>query len=121
MHIIPALQNVLDIIKMYHWMTQSHPRHVASDSLHEKMSANVDRFAEVFIGKYGRPTFKKTDLAFSMKVHTDSSIVPFLDDVIHMLTDDITKHIAEKDVDLLTIRDEIVADINQTKYLFTLK
>ena len=106
---------------MYHWMTQSHPRHVASDSLHEKLSMNVDRFAEVYIGNYGRPSFKKTDLVYTMKVHTDTSIVQFLDDVIAILTTDITKHISEKDVDLLTIRDEMVADINQTKYLFTLK
>lgn len=122
MHVIPYLLSVLDAIKMYHWMTHSHPRHVSSDKLYDKMTSNVDRFVEVYIGRYGRPSFKKGDTTFSVKVHTDSNIVDMLDEVVAFLTGKgLSAFVSDKDVDLLTIRDEMVADINQTKYLFTLR
>ena len=122
MHIIPHLLHILDTIKLYHWMTTSHPRHVASDKLYEQMSSNIDRFVEVYIGKFGRPTLKKQDLVLPIKQYTDSNITDFLDEVTAYLTGKgIASFVSEKDVDLLTIRDEMVADINQAKYLFTLK
>jgi len=109
---------MLDTLKMYHWMTMSHPRHVASDQLHGRLSANVDRFVEVFIGKYGRP--QPRDSKILIKLHTDNAIVTYLDGVIKYMTKDLGKVLSKDDVDLFTIRDEIVADINQAKYLFTL-
>jgi Family of unknown function (DUF5856) len=103
-------------------MTHSHPRHVSSDKLFESMAANVDRFVEVYIGKYGRPQLKKNDTTLPIKVHSDTSIVEFLDEVVAALTGKtLAAYASDKEVDLLTIRDEMVADLNQTKYLFTLR
>lgn len=120
MEIIPYLLQVLDTLKMYHWMTTSHPRHVASDQLHSRLSANVDRFVEVYIGKYGRPSVERRDSKITVKHYTDASIVAYLDGIIKFMTKDLVKMLSKDDVDLFTIRDEIVADINQAKYLFTL-
>ena len=123
MHIITYLLSVLDTVKIYHWMTTSHPRHVASDKLHERLSANIDRFVEVMIGKYGRPSkdnIQSSDIRVKTSL-TDSTVVAYLDSVIKFLTKDIHVYINKDDVDLLTIRDEMVADLNQTKYLFTLR
>lgn len=111
-------------VKMYHWMTHSYPRHVASDKLHERLLELSDRFVEVYIGKYQRPSFTKKDLAalqLDTHTHAEKDIVTFLDRMSVYLTKDIFKFIsAEKDTDLVNIRDEILAEINQAKYLFTL-
>ena len=121
MNTLAYFLSVLDTIKMYHWMTQSHPRHVASDQLHDRLTANVDRFMEVMIGKYGRPSFGgQAETKLPMKHCTDATIITFLDSVIKYLVKELPKSLSKEDVDLFTIRDEMVADINQAKYLFTL-
>jgi hypothetical protein len=101
-------------------MTHSYPRHVASDKLYESISENIDKFVEVYIGKYGRPKLSKKDLGITLLSLNDTSIIDFIDNTIAFFIKDILKHIKDSDVDLLNIRDEIVADLNQTKYLFTL-
>jgi hypothetical protein len=42
-----------DQIKLYHWETLSFPRHKATDELVTNLDANIDKFVEVYIGKYG--------------------------------------------------------------------
>lgn len=124
MHVISFMLNAMDNIKLYHWMTQSYPRHIATDKLYEKLSENVDKFVEVYIGKYGRPgclTRKGKDMVIELKPLTDANATAFLDSLIAFFMRDVFKYIEQNDVDLLTIRDEIVSDLNQTKYLFTLK
>lgn len=103
-------------------MTRSYPRHVASDKLHEKLLELSDKFVEVYIGKYQRPTLSKKDLSLaSIDTHSDKDIIGFLDKMTSYLTKDIFKFISlENDTDLVNIRDEILAEINQAKYLFTL-
>lgn len=110
-------------LKLYHWMTQSYARHKATDDLHEKVLGLGDTFVEAFIGKYGRPTnFTKKDMQQDIFSLNDTSIHKYLDDCVRYLTKDILKYIKEdKDVDLINIRDELITDISQTKYLFTLK
>jgi hypothetical protein len=51
---------------------------------------------------------------------TEKSIVAFFEDAREWLTNDLPKMIKDRDTDLLNIRDEILAEINQTLYLFTL-
>lgn len=109
-------------VKLYHWLTTSYPRHVASDKLHERLLELSDKFVEVYIGKYQRPIFTKKDLSLAtIDTHSDKDIIGFLDKMSVYLTKDIFKYISvEKDTDLVNIRDEILAEINQAKYLFTL-
>jgi hypothetical protein len=115
----------LDInIKMYHWMTKSYARHKASDELHEKMLALGDKFVEVYIAKYQRPKqpFNKKDLS-AMVLHSlnDSSVETYLDDCVQYLMKGMMSYISvDKDVDLINIRDDLVTEIMQAKYLFTL-
>jgi hypothetical protein len=42
-------------IKLYHWQTMSYSRHKATDEVLEKLDALIDRYVEVYMGKYGRP------------------------------------------------------------------
>lgn len=121
MHIITYLLQLQNNVKLYHWITTSYPRHIASDKLYNQLDSLVDKFVEVYIGKYDRPRLNTNDLKFSLVNHSDKTINDYLDSVITFMTTTIFNFIKVDDIDLITIRDDMVAIINQTKYLFTLK
>ena len=121
MHFIIYLLQIQNTIKLYHWMTTSYPRHVASDKLHDQLHTLIDQFVEVYIGKYDRPRLNTGDLKLTCHNHNDKTITEHLDAIISYMTKDIFNFIKEVDTDLISIRDDIIAAINQAKYLFTLK
>jgi hypothetical protein len=107
--------------KNYHWNTTSYARHKASDQFVENMDKLIDRFVEVYIGKHGRPAGLGKDMALTLPGTTEKSIIAFLLSACDWLTNSLPKMIKPKDTDLLNIRDEMLAEINQTLYLFTQK
>jgi hypothetical protein len=109
-------------IKLYHWQTHSHSRHRATDEVLEKLDANIDQFVEVFMGKYGRPRMTPKTATIRVANLTEVGATKFIKICIQELQGPITKSLdAKRDTDLLNIRDEMVADLNQLLYLFTLK
>ena len=102
-------------IKLYHWETTNFARHKASDELHANLSALIDKFIEVYIGGYTRPTFTST---FSVKVKrlNDTDIIEVLNQYKEFLKHELPKYVKESDTDLLNIRDEMLGILNQTKY-----
>ena len=108
-------------LKLYHWMTQSYARHKAADELHEKVLELGDKFVEVYIGRYKRPkNLAKKELTQVMQVFSDKTIEDFLDFCERYLSKDIFKYMSNEDVDLMNIRDDLISNISQTRYLFTL-
>ena len=108
-----------DQIKLYHWQTVSYARHKATDEVIERLDKNIDRFVEVYIGKYGRP--KMRTLTYKLEQLTDKKASAYVHECIKVLQGVLVKGLtAEKDSDLITIRDEMLADLNQLVYLFTL-
>jgi len=105
------------LVKQYHWMTSSFARHKASDQLLEKLDDNIDKFVEVFIGRYNvKPLISsiKMDQTF-LSDDGNMKLLHQARQYLESLSSDI------KDSELLNIRDEIVADLNQTIYLYNLK
>ena len=121
MHVIPFFFQLQNAIKLYHWMTTCHARHLASDKLFSDIVSLSDTFTETFIGRYGRPKLSKKDLSIDIPPLTDAMAMTFLDQTCIFLTNDIMKFIKSSDTDLVNIRDEILGKVNQTKYLFTLQ
>lgn len=119
-HIIQVFFHMLLTIKLYHWETTNFARHKASDELHGKLSTLTDKFIEVYMGAYNRPKFTST---FSVKVRQldDRSIIDILNEYITFLKYELPKFVNKSDTDLLNIRDEILTEIHQTLYLFTLE
>jgi len=105
-------------IQMYHWFTLSYARHNGSDKLFKNSLETIDKFIEVYIGHYGRPNISKESI--TIKRMSDDEIIIYLKKTIDFLNNQIFKFISKNDTDLLNIRDELVAQINQTIYLFTL-
>ena len=99
----------------------SYPRHKATDDLVEKVDALSDKFVEIYIAKYNRPAdFKKT-ITLTLPPLNDESVKKYLGEAIVYLESNLQKRLSPKDTDLFNIRDEIIAEINQALYLFTLK
>jgi hypothetical protein len=106
------LQNTM---KLYHWNTENYPRHKASDEFLEKLNNNVDKFVEVYIGRYNiKPRINNIEIGQDI---TDTNIVELLTRCRKSFED---FSCCITDTGLLNIRDEILSDINQTLYLFRL-
>jgi DNA-binding ferritin-like protein len=103
-------------LKFYHWNTTSFSRHKASDSLGDKLSKLIDKFVEVYMGRYGRPKVNSRKMGVEYSIISDKDMVNYL-----KTKRDYLEKMDIKGVDLLNIRDEIVENIDQTLYLFTLE
>lgn len=106
--------------KFLHWQTFGDAKHKAYGEIYDSMGENIDRLVESMMGKYGRIQF---DSEFSIMFQDISSlsVQNFMDGITEFLVG-MTEQLDPKyDSDLLNIRDEILGDINQTKYRLTLK
>ena len=108
-------------IKLYHWKTTSYSVHKATDELHERLSGHIDKFVEVLLGKMvpNRIQYKKSTTPITdcnEKAEFSNKIVRFKSVLLEIpnLLD------PKNDTDLINIRDEMLADINQFLYLFSL-
>ena len=106
------------VMKLYHFQTQQYGAHKASDAYIEKYAGMLDKFLEVAQGIYGKVTLKKYSLAGSS--HTDENIIKHINGMITYWKNKIND-ILDDNTDLINIRDELVADADQLKYLLTFK
>jgi len=115
---------ILMMIKLYHWKTTSYATHKATDELYSKFNEHMDRFIEVLLGKTGsrvdlmnQKQIKLIDLSSSESLKREidgfKGYLVSLDENKALQT--------MSNADLYTIRDEILADLNQFLYLLTFK
>ena len=103
--------------KLYHLNTSSFARHKASDAFDDSLQTHIDRFAETYIGRYNvKPVVN------SIKIDQDF----ISDDGIVRLYIQVKTYLENlnrffSDPDLLAIRDDLLADVNKSVYLFQLK
>ena len=106
--------------KFLHWQTFGDAKHKAYGEIYDSMGDNIDRLVESMMGKYGRIQF---DSEFSIMFQDISalSVQNFMDGITEFLVG-MSDHLDSRyDSDLLNLRDEMLADINQLKYRLTLK
>jgi hypothetical protein len=108
-------------IKLYHWQTKSYARHKATDGVIDALDKNIDKFVEVYMGKYGRPKMTPRNNTIKIGNLSETSIVKFIKACIRVLQTDLVKGLKPTDTDLMNIRDEMLAELDQLLYLFTLK
>ena len=116
-----AFLSMLNTVKLYHWKTTSYAQHVATDELYLKLNKHIDKFMEVYLGKeesrikkmrkHLTLTHPKTIEDMKIKLYGYRDYLVDMNKVLD----------PNKDTDLLNVRDEILADINQVLYLFTFK
>ena len=117
--IVRKFLEMINVVKLYHWKTQSYSVHKATDELYAKLDANVDRFIEVYMGK-NSSRIQKWDsemsvVQYNRKKDFKSRMLEYRE-----FLNDLNNHFDAKiDSDLLSIRDDILADVNQFLYLFS--
>jgi hypothetical protein len=115
-HLTKVFLTLKLVNKLYHWNTASYPRHIASDRFDDVLEGIVDKFMEVFIGRYQiKPMIHRISIDDSLM--TDKGI-----ESAYKQTREILSQMQNNipDTDLLNIRDELVGEINKNLYLFTL-
>jgi hypothetical protein len=105
--------------KIYHWQTTSFSQHKSFDGIVESLIGNIDEFIETYMGKYGRVISSNT-FNLSLANLASSDIISVTDNYIDFLIGLTNQLDANKDTDLLNIRDEMLGSLNQLKYLFSL-
>lgn len=107
-------------IKLYHWQTKSYSRHKATDAVIDALDASIDKYVEVYMGKYGRMKMTSGNATSHVSNLSETSIIKFIKKCITYLNTNLVKKLKEYDTDLVNIRDEMLAELNQLLYLFTL-
>ena len=119
--IVKVFIQMLNTIKMFHWKTYSYAKHEATDLLYKDLNKYIDEFIETMLGKYNTriPSF---EVSIQLKNYNSSDKLKeeifkykkYIIDLNNVLD-------IKKDSDLLNIRDEILACLNQFLYLFSFK
>lgn len=109
---------LLGQIKVFHWATMSYAQHKALDEFHESLSGLVDKFVEVYIGRYKKQPIK------SFKITMDAvSDMTKLDKFLEVERENVRKmHPGfNKSSELQNILDEMLAAFDQAIYLCNLQ
>ena len=117
-HIALYFTYLRDKMKFYHWSTKSFARHSASDKFVSSLSDKMDRFIEVMQGSEGKRILLPSKSKYVFTNETDESIIKVLKGFRSWLSNELASHIKISNTDLLNIRDDILADVNNTLYLF---
>ena len=120
MKLVTNFLSIQSQLKVLHWQTKSYAEHKALAKLYESLDDLFDNFIEVYMGKYGT-ILAKEEFEFEVQNYSEEFTREFLDKTISYFTEDITNGLDEKDTDLLNLRDEVIAEMNKTKYLLKLK
>jgi len=114
---------MLNIIKLYHWRTGSFATHKATDEAYASLNTNVDKFVEVMLGKGPhRVTLNMKSIPLHECVKEDEfkrEIEKFKSFLVELERMKGMRGMSNSD--LISIRDDILADMNQLLYLLTFK
>ena len=118
-HLVLVFLEFLKMIKLYHWKTRSYSQHKATDELYGRLNENIDKFVEVLLGKSQsriQHMEKRMDL-----VNTDNmrDVKSHVFEFRNFLTEFNMHFDGKRDSDLLSIRDDILIDVNQFLYLLS--
>lgn len=122
---ITSALEALMMIKLYHWKTHSFATHKATDELYSSLNDHMDQFVEVLMGKLEgtRANFMSTNKIHLIDLNNKKQLIHKVNNMIGMLSFmeqmDFIKSMPN--TDLLNIRDEVLADLNQFLYLLSLK
>ena len=118
--IIHFFLQLRDQIKLYHWQTRVYARHIATDKMLETLEKSIDSYVEIYIGKYGRRKVSGKNASITLHNLTEAGASRMIIAAIKYLQGPLTKTLHPTDTDLINIRDELIGELNQLLYLFTL-
>jgi hypothetical protein len=132
--VILALFQIQATLRVSHFLSEKKSDHETLDKFLKKFNKKMDKFIEVWMGKH-----EKFDLGKNRQINvyqiTKDELFAYLDLVLEFLTGDsmnssvykLSKYTlgsvmnSKKNVDLMSIRDDIVRNINRMKYRLRLQ
>jgi hypothetical protein len=104
-------------IKLFHWSVKTYSAHIALDKLHSALSDNVDKFMEVYIGKYKLQPIQPFTINMTATSNCENII-----EYLQIQHDNIKKIRTgvNKTTELQNIIDEMLGNIDQSIYLLNL-
>ena len=107
-------------MKINHWQTKKYRRHEAFGEFYDNMDELIDHFIEVYMGKYGRFVLNDKEKTLPLYNLSELNLKGLLETVKNFLII-MGDELDEKDTDLLSIRDDMIAEVDKLNYLLTLK
>lgn len=132
--VILAMFQIQATLRVSHFLSEKKSDHETLDKFLKKFNKKMDKFIEVWMGKH-----EKFDLGKNRQVNvyqiTKDELFTYLDLVLDFLTGDVVESNVyklskyplksvmnnKKNVDLMSIRDDIVRNINRMKYRLRLQ
>ena len=119
--ILSTLVGAADQYKVFHWQTKSYSQHKSLDMIVDSLRENTDDLIESYQGRYGR-IISSSSFKFGAENYTTlEGIMAYTDKLIAFLQDTFPTLVDPKATDLTNIRDEILGDLQQLKYLLSLQ
>jgi DNA-binding ferritin-like protein len=118
---VQTLLEMLMTVKMYHWRTHSYAQHKATDELYERLNKHIDTFVEVYLGKSEDRLYEMDQRLHLYNFENVNDFKKKMHGYRRMLQDMNRIFTHSTDSDLLTVRDELLIDVNQFLYLMTFR
>lgn len=123
MNFITNMLTLQNQLKVFHWQTQkkvgSYAQHVAFGTAYDELDEKIDDFIEIYQGKKG-VLLGKDGFVIKLKNLSDNP-ESVIDSYVSYLSENVPQALEESDTDLLNLRDEMLAILNQTKYRLHMK
>lgn len=108
-----AFLRILDVIKLFHWNTKDYSKHKATDELHGSLSKLIDSYVEKYFGEKERVLVHETVRYDTL---SDDAFLKEIKRFEIYLT-----HLQSPTSGLTNIRDEMLGEVSQFLYLWTLR
>jgi hypothetical protein len=105
-------------IKILHWQTKSHAKHLALGDAYEALDEIIDKFVESCMGLHGRFILGDEEKNITINNLTDVDLSGMLKTVTETIQG---FEINPKDGGLISLRDEMLVEVNKLSYLLTLR
>ena len=124
-HIIKMVLQNMSQTKLLHWQCALYGQHKALDKLFNNIIKIGDTLAESVMGKYGKPVLSDGHLNLKLMNFdnpAEGDLSEFMDHLYKCYAVDCKSLLdGDKDVELINIVDEMIAAVDQTKYLISLR
>jgi hypothetical protein len=116
---IKTILNFQNELRLHHWGTKSYAAHKALGKAYVGIDGLLDTFAETYMGTFGKDELKDIN-ELNLNGPHKTTAMQVLSSFEDYLTNEVPKELGGDQTALLNIRDEMLALVQQTKYLLTL-
>lgn len=106
-------------LKLFHWQTFSYAQHKALDKTGKSLNEKFDNLIETLLGKYRN--FEYRPILIELSPYSKETLLTQIEKYINFFGQKECSLINKQDSDAQNIVEEIVAQLNQLKYLLSLE